>query len=594
MRGQTLIAILGILTILSILSLSFVYIMRTELKAVSNFATKLQADYFADAGINSAIKRLITSRKDSKGYLLPYKNLDLKGIAIHMPDGYSTPEVQIKDENSKLNLLAIYQNQYKEYSLNFLNFLEARLKTINFPTNKVSLLAQQILKEKPRNFSALEKICGKTIFQTIKPYVTFYSCETEINVSGEKRINLNTVNAYELFTILSKRIDVSHAAQLAVNLVDFRDEDNVPTLLTVGSTTYRGVEKTPYINEIMAYSATPDEHGNDGQYVELYNPYDEDISLDGWKLEGAFGTIYLYGKIAGKGYVIITDQYTDNEIADGGEADGYNFFKNYGSLPAESLIEDEKLNLIKSGDRLRLYDENGNLIDEVIYPPCRKNVSWEKNDPRVAIFYSCAGGTPNRQNFNYRPPNRSAEKSIGFIRNRRYNSLGDIGEVSTSFSDNPWSTISLDTGANKISFDQVVDLFKITDSEVTIGKININTAPIEVLAALPGVDTSLAKNIVEYRKTYGDFTQISQIMRVPGFQGIYQYDDDKDGEIDEEDEREALFKKIANWITVRSDQFTIESIGKIIKDKKVIARSKKTLIIDRSTKPVKILYSQHE
>jgi hypothetical protein len=51
------------------------------------------------------------------------------------------------------------------------------------------------------------------------------------------------------------------AAQLAVNIVDYRDDDSVPTLLTVKGTTYYGVEMTPYINEVMAWTPTPDDDG---------------------------------------------------------------------------------------------------------------------------------------------------------------------------------------------------------------------------------------------------------------------------------------------------------------------------------------------
>ena len=47
--------------------------------------------------------------------------------------------------------------------------------------------------------------------------------------------------------------------------------------------------------------------------------------------------------------------------------------------------------------------------------------------------------------------------------------------------------------------------------------VDVNTAPVEMLAHVAGLNTSLAKSIVEYRRQHGAFSSRSQLMQVPGF-----------------------------------------------------------------------------
>lgn len=50
----------------------------------------------------------------------------------------------------------------------------------------------------------------------------------------------------------------------------------------------------------------------------------------------------------------------------------------------------------------------------------------------------------------------------------------------------------------------------------TSGKININSASVEELTLLPGIGTSLAKRIVEYRTTVGRFRTVTDLCNVQG------------------------------------------------------------------------------
>ena len=62
-------------------------------------------------------------------------------------------------------------------------------------------------------------------------------------------------------------------------------------------------------------------------------------------------------------------------------------------------------------------------------------------------------------------------------------------------------------------------------------KVNINTATIEELVALPGVGPTLAGRIVEYREKAGQFNSVEELLNVKGI-------------------GEKNFEKIADYLTV--------------------------------------------
>lgn len=46
--------------------------------------------------------------------------------------------------------------------------------------------------------------------------------------------------------------------------------------------------------------------------------------------------------------------------------------------------------------------------------------------------------------------------------------------------------------------------------------LNVNTATLEQLAAVPGLNEELAKNIVQYRDDMGDLQSLDELTEVPG------------------------------------------------------------------------------
>ena len=124
------------------------------------------------------------------------------------------------------------------------------------------------------------------------------------------------------------------------------------------------------------------------------------------------------------------------------------------------------------------------------------------------------------------------------------------------------------------------------------GRINVNTAPWFVIAQLPWMSPAIAQAIVAHRDTEGGFESTGELMHVPAM-GYYAYDPlyssvdldrfpdltPDDGAVSDFEERDVIFSRISNLVTVRSDVFTayiLVRIGVEGPQRRVIA------ILDRS------------
>jgi hypothetical protein len=105
---------------------------------------------------------------------------------------------------------------------------------------------------------------------------------------------------------------------------------------------------------------------------------------------------------------------------------------------------------------------------------------------------------------------------------------------------------------------------------------------------IPSYGPQIAQAIVNNRNSNGAFKSIAGLMRIPEM-GFYAYDSNDlltwpdlttiDGAIDDLEERDIIFTRISNLVTVRSDVFTAYILVRVGADgpqKRVIA------ILDRS------------
>ena len=167
---------------------------------------------------------------------------------------------------------------------------------------------------------------------------------------------------------------------------------------------------------------------------------------------------------------------------------------------------------------------------------------------------------------------RQLERSLGITNNQAdsivdnrpkngYQSIGDlIGNR---------SPLDLQT------FSRIADRITVSSEEKLPGKVNVNTAPEVVLAALLGGDDTayqIAENIITYRESlmYG-IESIGELMQA----GSMNID---------------AFKNIAGFITTRSDVFTIRSVATADRNGFAGATLETEAVVDRSSTPCKILY----
>lgn len=175
--------------------------------------------------------------------------------------------------------------------------------------------------------------------------------------------------------------------QFAANIVDARDGDRRPTevLNSEGTGRILGVERTPFIIEVDYDSPTPDGDGDDGQFVEIYNPWPESFNLAGWRLRVGFTVYTLGGTLGPNSYLIVTDDFDDSL-----DADGFSFYDTYGLVSnggTRRILEIPGFDLPNgpAGARVQLIELTGDLVDEFRYraQPAPLTSSFQRRVPFV-------------------------------------------------------------------------------------------------------------------------------------------------------------------------------------------------------------------
>jgi general secretion pathway protein K len=101
-------------------------------------------------------------------------------------------------------------------------------------------------------------------------------------------------------------------------------------------------------------------------------------------------------------------------------------------------------------------------------------------------------------------------------------------------------------GITSAEVQKIYDRLTTSTATTLPGLINVNSAPVEVLALIPGLDSGAAQEIVSYRESNGAFTDVGQLL---GVSGLSTQD----------------FQSAAPYLTVRSRVFKVTSVGLMLK-----------------------------
>ena len=426
------------------------------------------------------------------------------------------------------------------------------------------------------------------------------------------------------------------AAQLAVNIADHRDYDTEVTCLPVGQTTYYGFEAQPFISEIaFSVSGTDANDSTNNEFsIELYNPFEVDIPLGNFRLElrrqngGVVSRINLagYGIADGSRFVVTNGSTASSGFGvtglmrtGRGKEDPNLVLATYLSLgtdpPTYVLSERFDIYLLRMTSAEEIYldkqqtkDEwfNWDTVKGTRQSYCRSDNNWNVVYQDLQSASETLGGTnglsAGRKNYNL-------ANSAGY-----FVTVGDIARVlkvgpSADPCDMIGVRVAAEPGEEVVRLDLLNPAFANIFQYLTVidpasfgrgpyetrikGRVNVNTAPWFVMAQLPWMEFTIAQAIVAYRDTIAEgFESTGELMQVP-LMGYYAFDPlyssvdlDRfpdltpgDGAVSDFEERDVIFSRISNLVTVRSDIFTAYILVRIGVDgpqRRVIA------ILDRS------------
>ena len=146
-----------------------------------------------------------------------------------------------------------------------------------------------------------------------------------------------------------------------------------------------------------------------------------------------------------------------------------------------------------------------------------------------------------------------------------------IGQITIGMGGTPTNTLTLEATCASVSGVCHVNHGWLDPQLIRVGPVNINTAPREVLLALPGMTEAIADRLIAGRP-YGDLEQKGR--------GI---GDLLAGEVlgATEEDRLAIFRQLAHLVTTRSDVFQILSLGQEMHDGREGASQRIQTIIQR-------------
>lgn len=252
----------------------------------------------------------------------------------------------------------------------------------------------------------------------LENFVTVFSQAPEVynlpDGGHVPKISLSApIDPEDVFNRLKKAFPHKERAlllQFAANVADFADEDDEPTVLdstgkkveiigeTMASTGKTiGVEMVPMITEVYPDSKTSVQYGDDGQFLEISNPWNQSISLVGWSVKAGSSRIPLTATLPAGGVLVITDNL-DSPMPDTPVGEG-SLASIFGAIPdgsSKQVITDNSLDLPDRNSQVTLYNPQGRIVDYFAYGAGNSvdsKQSFQRPDPLVR-GWKIADATP--------------------------------------------------------------------------------------------------------------------------------------------------------------------------------------------------------
>jgi hypothetical protein len=465
---------------------------------------------------------------------------------------------------------------------------------------------------------------------------TTYNIDRIIDPNGSKMVNVNRIyDSYDLERLSSALWrglydagldDNALAAQIAVNIKDYVDSDSEVTYYG-GCYGFEG--PCIYISE-LAYRFVPSSGQDDPDHhsyaAELYRPVPDDGNAIDWQLVVNGNSITIDWPIGEQFYVIRNeDPCAPLDVS-----------------PGVKVMDDVDILVFKFADGIELQRdaENGDdiIVDSTQVPDWLVSEEGIKSYKRDITRHKCIrrlwdrnGTDPNNLTLgdkNSYVDDMRKELVQARPKNSTFTSIGEIGIIFCKpayyrpqsgedpillgvigYSSNVDTEDEVRVNLADPKFRQIfkyltvfdpVEYGNSPDEKRVKGRININTAPWFVIAQLPWITNpnlplndpgryNLAKAIVAYRDTMGSaFENIGELMLVRAMDyyandpnDLMTYPDLTPGDNAGKDfeERDVIFSRISNIVTVRSDVFSAYILVRIGVDgpqKRVLA------ILDRS------------
>jgi hypothetical protein len=443
-----------------------------------------------------------------------------------------------------------------------------------------------------------------------------------------KKVNINTADRNLLYEAVRAGLLAADAnaadgdaAQIAANIIDYRDSDSGLTIYDTGSARWYGFERPCiYISE-LAHRFVPEPRGAvyRSYAVELYKPYQEDPDPNGWQLLVGGSTINITNHWNAQQFCVVRNNNPNAAL---------------NVSPAAIIVQDTTDLVFDSSTRIILQRlaPNGDTVavDQVDVPSASAAWLAEDGQPR-SIQRDITKHKCIRRLWDSSPrpptlggPNTYADPSQEMVQahpaDKAFTNIGEIGMVFRGTGNNvaigsTEADMRIDLRDPKFAglfqyltvIDPSVRGWGANEARVQ-GRINVNTAPWFVIAQLPWMNPALAQAIVAYRdKTAvpsgpdyssrpgeAGFASIAELNYVVSNAAQFSMDyygrdsvdmtgfpdlTPSDNAADDFEERDVIFSRVSNLTTVRSDVFTAYILVRIGIDgpqKRVLA------IFDRS------------